>query len=119
MSRARVLVLAAVLVLFAAAGGVLLANSGHGGGQNVTFNVTVTGAATMSPSTLTARQNDNVTINITSDVTGEVHLHGYDIAFNTTAGQTVSHTFKATITCHCDIEWESPSTSLGALVVNP
>lgn len=119
MSRARVLVLAAVLVLFAAAGGVLLVSGGHGGGRDLTFNVTVSGAARMSPSTLTARQNDNVTINITSDTTGEVHLHGYDIAFDTTAGQTVSHTFKATITCHCDIEWESPSASLGALVVNP
>jgi hypothetical protein len=48
-----------------------------------------------------------------------VHLHGYDIAFNTIAGQTVSHTFKAVTTCDCIIEWESTSTSLGALLVSP
>jgi hypothetical protein len=119
MSRGRVLVLAVVLVLFAAAGGVLIAYSGHGGGRNVTFDVTVTGAARMSPSTLSAHQNDTVTINMTSDTTGEVHLHGYDIAFNTKAGQTVTHTFKATTTCSCDIEWESTGAPLGTLQVSP
>src|SRR5579864_3451403 len=105
MSRIRVLILAAVLVLFAVAGGVIVLNTGHRGGQNVTFNVTVTGATKMSPSTLNAHQNDTITINITSDTTGEVHLHVYDIAFNSQAGKTVSHTFKATTTCSCDIEW--------------
>ncbi|HUZ87254.1 MAG TPA: hypothetical protein VNF26_09910 [Candidatus Baltobacterales bacterium] len=119
MSRTRVLILAVVLVLFAAAGGVLIAFSGHGGGQNLTFNVTVTGATKMSPSTLSAHQNDTVTIDMTSDTTGEVHLHGYDIAFDTKAGQVVTHTFKANTTCTCDIEWESTSTPLGALVVSP
>ncbi|HVC76894.1 MAG TPA: hypothetical protein VND96_10310 [Candidatus Micrarchaeaceae archaeon] len=119
MSRTRVLILAAILVIFAAAGGVLIVSTGHGGGQNLTFNVTVTGATTMSPSILNAHQNDNVTINITSDTTGEVHLHVYDIAFNTRAGQTVTHTFKATTTCSCDIEWESTSAPLGRLQVSP
>lgn len=119
MSRTRVLILAVVLVLFVVVGGVLVAIGGHKGGQNLTFNVTVTGATMMSPSTLNAHQNDTVTINITSDTTGEVHLHVYDIAFNTKAGQTVTHTFKATTTCSCDIEWESTSTPLGTLVVSP
>lgn len=119
MSRARILILAAVLVLFAAAGGVLLVSGGHGGGQNLTFNVMVTGATKMSPGTLSAHQNDTVTINMTSDTTGEVHLHVYDIGFNIKAGQTVSHTFKATTTCSCDIEWESTSAPLGTLQVSP
>jgi hypothetical protein len=119
MSRTRVLILAAVLVLFAAAGGALILAGGHKGGQALTFNVTITGATMMSPSTLDAHQNDTVTINITSDTTGEVHLHVYDIAFSTKAGQTVTHTFKATTTCSCDIEWESTSTHLGTLAVSP
>jgi hypothetical protein len=71
----------------------------------------------MTPSNLTANQNDTLTINITSDTTGEVHLHGYDIHFNCTAGQVTSHTFKAINTGHFDIEWESTSTALGTLVV--
>ncbi|HSP10023.1 MAG TPA: hypothetical protein VLU92_10560 [Candidatus Dormibacteraeota bacterium] len=119
MSRTRVLILAAVLVVFAAIGGVLIVSGGHGGGQNVTFNVAVTGATKMSPSTLSAHQNDSVTINITSDTTGEVHLHGYDIAFSTRAGEAVTHTFKATTTCSCAIEWESTGAPLGTLQVSP
>ena len=119
MSRARILVVAAVLVVFAAAGGVLIYETGHPGGQNVTINLTVTGASSMTPSVVSAHQNDNVTINITSDTDGEVHLHVYDIPFDTRAGQTVSHTFKADMTCTCDIEWESTSTHLGFLTVSP
>ena len=119
MSRNRILIVAVVLLLFVAAGGVLIYTSGHKGGQNLTFNLTVTGAKSMTPISLSAHVNDNVTINITSDTTGEVHLHVYDIAFDTVAGQTVSHTFKADKTCGCDIEWESTSTHLGDLTVSP
>ena len=106
-------------MIFFVAGGVLIYVNGHKGRANLTFNVTVTGAAAMTPSTLNAHQNDNVTINVQSDTTGEVHLHEYDIAFDAVAGQVVSHTFKADKTCSCDIEWESTSHPLGTLVVNP
>ena len=119
MSRTRLLVVVVVLLLFVGAGGVLIFTSNHKGGQNLTFDVTVTGAKAMSPNPLSAHVNDMVTINITSDTTGEVHLHVYDIAFNTVAGQTVSHTFKADKTCGCDIEWESTSAPLGSLTVSP
>jgi hypothetical protein len=53
----------------------------------VTISVTVTKASVMTPSALTAHQNDRVTFNVTSDTEGEVHLHGYDIHFDTKAGQ--------------------------------
>lgn len=119
MSRNRILIVAAVLIVFIAAGGVLIFANSHHGGQDVTFDVTVTGGARMSPSDLSARQSDTVTINMKSDTDGEVHLHGYDIAFDTKAGQVVTHTFKASTTCTCDIEWESTSAPLGALVVSP
>ena len=119
MSRVRIAVVIGVLVVFAVVGGLIIRANLHAGGQNVTFNLTVTGAKTMSPSTLSAHQNDTITINIKSDTDGEVHLHVYDIAFDTKAGQTVSHTFKADKTCGCDIEWESTSTPLGSLTVSP
>jgi hypothetical protein len=119
MSRTRLAIAIAVVAVFAVVGGVIiLANQNHSG-QNLTFNLTVTGAKTMSPSTLSAHVNDTITINISSDTDGEVHLHVYDIAFETKAGQTVSHTFKADKTCGCDIEWESTSTPLGSLTVSP
>lgn len=119
MSRNRIAVALGVLLIFVVAGGILIYATRSHGGQNLTFNVTVAGAKSMSPSNLAAHQNDTVTINVASDTDGEVHLHVYDIAFDTKAGQTVSHTFKADKTCTCDIEWESTSTPLGTLVVSP
>jgi hypothetical protein len=119
MSRARIAVVVGVLVVFAVVGGLIIRANQHQGGQNLTFNLTVTGAKTMSPSNLSAHVNDTITINIASDTDGEVHLHVYDIKFDTKAGQTVSHTFKADKTCGCDIEWETTSTPLGSLTVSP
>ena len=119
MSRARIAVAIGVVVVFAVVAAIIIRANQHSGGQNVTFNLTVTGAKTMSPSTLSAHVNDTITINIKSDTDGEVHLHVYDIAFDTKAGQTVSRTFKADKTCGCDIEWESTSTPLGSLTVSP
>ena len=119
MSRTRAFVAVGLLVIFIVAGGILIYATSHHGGQNRTFDVTVTGAKSMSPDLLTANQNDMVTINVHSDSTGEVHLHEYDIAFDAVAGQVVSHTFKADKTGQHEIEWESTSTHLGYLVVNP
>jgi hypothetical protein len=119
MSRTRMAVAAAAVLLFVVAGGMVIQLNRHNGGHNVTLNVMVTGAKSMNPSNLTANLNDTITINITSDTDGKVHLHVYDIAFDTKAGQTVSHTFKADKTCGCDIEWESTSTHLGQLSVSP
>jgi hypothetical protein len=111
------IVVVAVLVVFAVAGGVLMfANRGHSR-QNVTIDVTVTGGKTMQPSDLSAHQNDTVTIKVTSDADGEVHLHGYDIHFETKAGQVVKQTFMADKTGDFPIEWESTSAALGHLVV--
>ena len=119
MSRNRIAVVVGVLAVFVLVGGILIYASRNGGGKNVTFNVTVTGASKMSPSALSAHQNDTITLNVTSDTDGEVHVHVYDIVFAAKAGQVVSHTFKADKTCGCDIEWESTSTPLGSLTVSP
>jgi hypothetical protein len=115
----QLVIIGVVLVLFLAAGGFLIFRSQGGGGVPVTFNVTVTNADTMSPDHLAAKAGDTVTINITSDRAGEVHLHGYDIPFDTQPGKVTSHTFKANQTGDFDIEWESTSTHLGDLAVNP
>ena len=119
MSRTRALIVVALVGVFILVGGVLIYANQHKGGQNVTFNITVTGASKMSPSELPAHKGDHITINIVSDEDGEVHLHEYDIAFETKAGQTVTHTFTADKTCTCDMEWEETSTHLGTLTVSP
>jgi FtsP/CotA-like multicopper oxidase with cupredoxin domain len=120
LSRLRLAMVAGVLVIFIAVGAYLLFANKKPAPQSRTFNVTVTDAKSMNPPEIKVNQNDTVTINISSNVTGEVHLHGYDIPFNCVAGQVVSHTFKATISGGpFDIEWESTSTHLANLVVNP
>jgi len=120
MSRLRLALVAGVLVIFIAVGAYLIFGANKPAPQHRTFDVTVTGARSMTPPELKAGQDDTVTINITSDTTGEVHLHGYDIAFDCVAGQVVSHTFKATISGGpFDMEWESTGAHLGNLVVNP
>jgi uncharacterized protein YxeA len=115
--RNRIVVVVAVVVVVAAAVGVYVFTQGGLGGQPVTINVTVSGAKTMNPSDLSAHHNDTVTINVTSDTDGEVHLHGYDISFSAKAGQVVSQTFKADKTGDFPIEWESTAAELGHLVV--
>jgi nitrous oxide reductase len=117
MSRNRMAVVIGVVVVFVILGGILI-YARSSGGQNVTFDVTVTGGKTMSQRDLSVHQNDNVTINIKSDTDGEVHLHGYDISFDTKKGQTVSKTFKADKSGHFPIEWESTRLELGQLIVN-
>src|SRR5665213_3653830 len=79
MSRFRIAIVIGVVVVFVAAGAWLILGNKSSSGKPVTFNVTVTGAKSMQPRVLSANQNDTVTINIASDTTGKVHLHGYDI----------------------------------------
>jgi hypothetical protein len=112
----RNVVIAVLVVVVVVGGGLIFINRGQGG-QNVTINVTVTGGKTMQPSDLAVHQNDTVTVTVTSDTDGEVHLHGYDIAFEAKAGQAVSQTFKADKSGDFPIEWESTGDPLGHLIV--
>ena len=119
MSRNRIAFVAAFVVAFVIVAGFVIYKNQSGGGKNVAFDVTVAHADTMQPSELPVHQNDMVTINITSDTDGEVHLHGYDIAFDNIAGKVTTQTFKADKTGTFEIEWESTSKHLGDLVVTP
>ena len=119
MSRNRIAFVAALVVAFVIVAGFVIYKNQGGGGKNVTFDVTVTHADTMNQSELDVHQNDMVTINITSDTDGEVHLHGYDIHFDNSAGKVTTHTFKADKSGTFEIEWESTSHHLGDLVVAP
>ncbi|TMC13315.1 MAG: hypothetical protein E6J41_00775 [Chloroflexi bacterium] len=118
-SRNTLLVVGAAVVVFVLVGAVLIFRNQGGGGTPRTFDVKVTNASSMSPDHLAAKAGDTITINITSDKAGEVHLHGYDIAFDTEPGKVASHTFKADQTGDFEIEWEDTSKHLGDLAVNP
>lgn len=119
MSRSRIAIVAVVVVAFIVAAGYVIRAGSSQGGRDVTIDVTVTHADTMKPPELDAHQNDMVTISISSDATGEVHLHGYDIAFDCVAGKVTSRTFQADKTGDFEIEWEDTSTQLGHFVVTP
>lgn len=119
MTRARVLIVAAVVAIFVIGVAYLTGRGTGGGGSAYAVNVSVTAGKSMFPQNLRAKQSDTLTINIKSDIDGEVHLHGYDIAFNAKAGQVVSHTFKADKTGTFDIEWETTGKLLGDLTVSP
>jgi hypothetical protein len=119
MRRGPLVAVIGVVVVFAIVGALLALRSQSGSGKPVTFDVNVTGASHMSPDRLPASHNDTVTINVRSDQAGEVHLHGYDLHFETKPGEVSSQTFHADKTGDFEIEWESTSTHLGDLVVNP
>ena len=119
MSRNRIGLVAALVVAFVIVAGFAIYKNQGGGGKNIRFDVTVTHADNMKPSELDVHQNDIVTISITSDMDGEVHLHGYDHAFDCKAGQATAYTFKADKSGTFEIEWGSTSTHLGDLVVAP
>jgi ABC-type glycerol-3-phosphate transport system substrate-binding protein len=108
----RALILA-ISVTFAACGGSSAA------GSDESFHVHVAGN-TMAPSTLTAHQNDKITLTVTADRKEEIHLHGYDYKFEIDRPNgSVTKTFTAANTGSFEIEIEDTSTHLGELNVYP
>lgn len=118
MNRTAAVILAVVVVAILAVGGFLIFRGTGGGGKPVTIDLKVTGS-TMTPDSPSARQNDMLTMNVTTDKAEEIHLHGYNIMFEGQPGQTVSHTFKADKSGQFEIEIEDTSTHLGTLTVSP
>ena len=117
MKNRRLLIVAAVVALvFVGAGIATLMNVG-GGGQDRTFNVTVSGN-TMTPGIVTVKQNDRVTLKVTVDRTEEIHLHGYDILKTIQAGSSGVYQFTADKSGSYDFEIETTGTTIGHLVVN-
>jgi plastocyanin len=118
MQRNRILIVAVVVVVFLVAGGALLFRTVGGGGGSVNVDVNINGAR-MSPSDITVKQGDHVTMNVTCDKAEEIHLHEYDIKWACEAGKKIGHTFTADKTGEHMIEIEDTSTEIGKLTVNP
>ena len=61
----------------------LLAACGGGDPEDVSFELSIAdGGLAGDDSTFVAKQDDTVTLNLSADVHGEVHLHGYDLTTN-------------------------------------
>ncbi len=119
MSRRLLIIAAAVAVLVIGAGLVIYFTLGGGAGQNVSYNLTVTGDKMTPTGHLTAKQGDHVTITIAVDKKEEIHLHGYEKHFEAEPGKPVTQSFTADKTGTFPIEIEDTSKEVGELVVSP
>jgi FtsP/CotA-like multicopper oxidase with cupredoxin domain len=66
-----------------------------------------------------AKQGDTVRFRVKADEDEEVHVHGYDIEKEIPAGDTVTISFKATITGIFEIEFHHSGAVLARLKVEP
>jgi hypothetical protein len=64
-------------------------------------------------------KGDQVRFAVSSDVSDEIHVHGYDFMKDVKAGGEVSFSFPAKIDGEFEIELESRGEQIANLVVNP
>jgi hypothetical protein len=68
---------------------------------------------------ITVNKGDQVRFVVNSDVSDEIHVHGYDFHKDVKAGGRVSFSFPAKIDGEFVIELESRGEQIASLVVNP
>ncbi len=112
-----VMVVAAVVLL------IVLKSGGGGGTSAVTKGATTIVVRHGKPlggiAQLTYKEGERVRFKVESDVSDEVHVHGYDIMKDVRAGGSVSFDFPATIEGVFEAELESRKEQILELRVNP
>ena len=66
----------------------------------------------------TVNKGDRVVLVVKSDVADEIHLHGYDLSRDVTAGGTARLPFTATLPGRFEVELESRGVQIADLTVN-
>jgi hypothetical protein len=88
--------------------------------QPTTVRVTVVGGV---PEGGVVREStdkgDRVVVLVTSDVSDEVHVHGYDLMSDVAPGSPARIAFQATIPGRFEIELEDRGVQIAELTVNP
>jgi hypothetical protein len=69
--------------------------------------------------TLSFKKGDRIRFKVVSDVADEIHVHGYDVKKDVTAGGTVQFSFPATIEGRFEVELEQAHTQIAQLEVTP
>jgi hypothetical protein len=64
-------------------------------------------------------QGDEIVFKVSSDVTDHIHLHGYDVMKDVTAGDTVTMRVPATISGVFEAELEESVVPIAEITVNP
>jgi len=112
-----VVVIVAVVLLIVLGGG----NSGNS--SDTTKGVTTIAIEHGKPvggiAQLTYNKGEEVRFEVDSDVSDEVHVHGYDIIKDVKAGGSVSFDFPATIEGVFEAELEGRKEQILELTVNP
>jgi heme/copper-type cytochrome/quinol oxidase subunit 2 len=65
------------------------------------------------------KEGDTIRFRVRSSQAEEVHVHGYNIAKDVEPGQTVTFSFKATITGIFEVEYEHSGQQIAELKVEP
>jgi hypothetical protein len=85
-----------------------------------TFTVRVSGGKPAGGiERIRVKKGMRIRIVVKSDVADEIHIHGYDLTKDVTAGGTVSFDFKATIDGNFEIELEGRKEQIAQLTVAP
>ena len=69
--------------------------------------------------TISYTNGDQIRLKVQSDTADEIHVHGYDLKKDVTAGGSVEFDFKATIEGRFEVELENAGTQIATLQVNP
>lgn len=87
--------------------------------KGLTTIVTKNGEPVGGIAQLTYNKGEEVRFKVDSDVSDEVHMHGYDIMKDVKAGGSVSFAFPATIEGVFEAELEGRKEQILELTVNP
>lgn len=113
-----VVVVAVVLLVVLKDNGGSGAQSSNANGKNPVI-VVRNGKPVGGIRTLTYNEGDQVRFRVDSDVSDEVHVHGYDFMKDVKAGGSVSFDFPATIEGVFEAELEGRKEQIIELRVNP
>ena len=133
MSRAQRLTFLAIAVAIAIVAAILLGSSGGDDEEppppRAQATVTPEPAATPKAEAplitsgkltkLRFKQGDTVRFRVRSDVTDEVHVHGYDLMKDVEPGKEITFSFPAEITGIFEIELENARQQIAQLRVDP
>jgi hypothetical protein len=118
-TRARIALLAGFIAIAVVAYLVLKPGSDNNKNSG-TQQVTVKGGKPVGGiKTITVKKGAPVRFTVHSDVSDEIHVHGYNFHKDVKAGGSVSFSFPAKIDGEFVIELESRSEQIASLVVNP
>ena len=69
--------------------------------------------------TISYTKGDQIRLKVQSDTADEIHVHGYDLKKDVTAGGSVEFDFEATIEGRFEVELENAGTQIAMLEVDP